>query len=153
TKVEYEADICTVRFDRDDKRNAFCNAMSDEVTAAIELAERNSRAIVLAANPGATVWSSGHDLTEVRDPKDLIRDSMFDLLSRIAACSIPVICAVDGDVYAGGFLITLLSDIVVATARSRFCMPINKMGIPLPMYCYQFALAALGARKAKEMFM
>ena len=152
--VEYGAAVCTITFNRDAKRNAFCDAMSSEVSAAIDRAlEQGSQAIVLTANPGTAIWSSGHDLTEIREPKDLIQDTMFVLLQQIASCPIPVICAVDGDVYAGGFLITLLADIVLVTERSRFCMPINKMGIPLPRYCYQFAMQALGVHKAKEMFL
>jgi len=151
--VEHKAGISTITFNRDSKRNAFCDDMSDEVLAAIAEAEQNSRAIVLTANPGAAVWSSGHDLTEIHAPRDMIHDSMFMLLQKISECPLPVICAVDGDVYAGGFLITLLSDIVIATERSRFCMPINKLGMPLPTYCYQFAVNVLGMHKAKEMFL
>jgi len=151
--VEYKDNFCTIRFNRDEKRNAFSNEMSEEVLNAIAEAEKDSRAIVLSANPDTGVWSSGHDLSEIHNVRDLIDDPMFDLLNRIANCPVPVICAIDGDVYAGGFLIMLVSDIAIATERSRFCMPINKMGIPLPTYCYAFAISVLGARKAKEMFL
>ncbi|EBZ4664293.1 enoyl-CoA hydratase/isomerase family protein [Salmonella enterica subsp. enterica serovar Bovismorbificans] len=151
--VEYHEDICTICFNRDDKRNAFSNAMSEEVLAAIKIAERRSRAIVLRANPDANVWSSGHDLSEIHDVQALIHDPMFELFNGIINSPVPVISAIDGDVYAGGFLIALFSDIVLATERSHFCMTANKLGLPLPEYCYAFAISVLGARKAKEMFL
>jgi methylmalonyl-CoA decarboxylase len=152
-KVDQSDAVCTITLDRDGKRNAFCDAMSEECTAALDqAAAAQCSAIVIQANPGTNVWSSGHDLTEIRHPQDLAHDAMFVLFRKIVDCPVPVICAVDGDAYAGGFVITLLSDLVVATRRSRFCMTINKMGLPLPIYCYQYCAAVLGLHKAKEMF-
>ncbi|MDR3419235.1 MAG: enoyl-CoA hydratase/isomerase family protein [Nevskia sp.] len=152
-KVDQNSTVCTITLNRDDKRNAFGDAMSEECSAALDQAvAAGCSAVVIRSNPGTNVWSSGHDLTEIRHPQDLAQDSMFVLFRRIVDCPLPVICAVDGDAYAGGFMIALLSDLVVATRRSRFCMTINKMGLPLPIYCYQYCAAVLGLHKAKEMF-
>ena len=152
-KVEQAAAVCTITLDRDDKRNAFSDAMSAECIAAFDDAvSQGCAAIVVRANPAATVWSSGHDLTEIHNAQDLVNDSMFVLFRRIIDCPLPVICAIDGDAYAGGFVIAMLSDLVVATERSRFCMTINKMGLPLPIAIYQFCISVLGLHKAKEMF-
>lgn len=152
-KVEQTPAVCTITLDRDDKRNAFSDAMSAECIAAMDSAVAAAcSAIVLRANPSASVWSSGHDLTEIHHASDLVNDSMFVLFRRIIDCPLPVICAVDGDAYAGGFVITMLADIVVATERSRFCMTINKMGLPLPLHIYQLCAGVLGLHKAKEMF-
>ena len=152
-KVDQAKTVCTITLNRDEKRNAFSDAMSEECIAALDKAiEDRCSAVVIRANPAANVWSAGHDLTEIRNPQDLMHDSMFVLFRKIIDCPLPVICAVDGDVYAGGFVITMLSDMVVATRRSRFCMTINKMGLPLPIYCYQFCAGVLGLHKAKEMF-
>lgn len=152
-KVDQTAAVCTITLDRDDKRNAFSDAMSAACIAAMDAAvAAGCAAIVLRANPNASVWSSGHDLTEIHNAADLVNDSMFVLFRRIIDCPLPVICAVDGDAYAGGFVITMLADLVVATERSRFCMTINKMGLPLPLHIYQLCVAVLGLHKAKEMF-
>ncbi len=152
-KVDQTSAACTITLNRDDKRNAFSDAMSAECIAAMDDAvAAGCASIVLRANPSATVWSSGHDLTEIHNAADLVNDSMFVLFRRIIDCPLPVICAVDGDAYAGGFVITLLADIVVATERSRFCMTINKMGLPLPLHIYQLCAGVLGLHKAKEMF-
>ncbi len=151
--IDRTPSVCTITLNREDKRNAFCNAMSHEVMQAMEEAVATKcQALVIRAHATASVWSSGHDLSEISRLSDLVHDSMFQLFQKLLESPIPIICAVDGDVYAGGFLITLLSDIVIATERSRFCMTINKMGIPLPTYCYQFAMQVLGMHKAKEMF-
>lgn len=150
--VKYDNNVCIITFNRDEKRNAFSNEMSNEVLTTIQKAENKCNAIVLTANISSFIWSSGHDLTELNDINELLHDSMFDLFNGIANSPIPVICAIDGDVYAGGVLLTLFSDLVIATTRSRFCMPINKMGIPLPVSCYALAANNLGLRKAKEMF-
>ena len=153
-KIEQTGPLCTITLDRDDKRNAFSDVMSEECVAALDQAVADGcTAVVLRANPSAKVWSAGHDLTEIRHPQDLVNDSMFVLFKRIIDCPLPVVCAVDGDVYAGGFVICLLSDLVVATERSRFCMTINKMGLPLPIHCYQYCVNVLGLHKAKEMFL
>jgi len=153
-KLGRENAVCIITLDRDAKRNAFNDAMSGECVAALDGAVADGcTAVVIRANPDANVWSSGHDLTEIRNPQELVDDSMFVLFRKIVDCPLPVICAIDGDVYAGGFVIALLSDIVVATRRSRFCMTINRMGLPLPVYIYQFCTAVLGLHKAKEMFL
>jgi methylmalonyl-CoA decarboxylase len=152
-KVEQTPAVCTITLNRDDKRNAFSDVMNAECMAAMDQAIAAAcSAIVFRANPSATVWSSGHDLTEIHNAADLVNDSMFVLFRRIIDCPLPVICAVDGDVYAGGFVINLLADIVIATERSRFCMTINKMGLPLPIHVYQLCVGVLGLHKAKEMF-
>jgi enoyl-CoA hydratase/carnithine racemase len=152
-KLDLAETVCTITLDRDAKRNAFNDAMSGECATALDQAVADGcSAIVIRANPDANVWSSGHDLTEIRTPQELVEDSMFLLFRKIVDCPVPVISAVDGDVYAGGFIITLLSDLVIATRRSRFCMTINKMGLPLPIYCYQYCAQVLGLHKAKEMF-
>jgi len=152
-KVDQSNAVCTITLDRDEKRNAFCDAMSEECSAALDqAAAAGCSAVVIRANPGANVWSAGHDLTEIRHPQDLAQDAMFVLFRKIIDGPLPVICAVDGDVYAGGFVMAVLSDMVVATRRSRFCMTINKMGLPLPIYVYQYCAAVLGLHKAKEMF-
>jgi methylmalonyl-CoA decarboxylase len=152
-KVDQAATVCTITLNRDEKRNAFSDAMSEECVTALDKAVADDcSAIVIRANPTAKVWSSGHDLTEIHNPQDLVHDSMFVLFRRIIDCPLPVICAIDGDAYAGGFVISLLSDLVVATQRSRFCMTINKMGLPLPIHVYQYCASVLGLHKAKEMF-
>jgi methylmalonyl-CoA decarboxylase len=154
-KYSLENRTVTVVFNRDEKRNAFNHVMSNAVLDALARAEEDqARAVILRANPGASVWCSGHDLGELDASSlnpDAARNPLFKVFDKVARTPLPVIAMVEGNVYAGGLLMLLYCDIVIAAEGTRVAMTVNKMGLPFPPEIYAYWLRVIGMHKTKEL--
>ncbi len=73
------------------------------------------------------------------------------IVERIQAIPIPVVAMVEGAVYAGGLLILLSADIVIATPNAEVAITSNKLGIPLPVELLAYFVQVMGLHKAKEL--
>lgn len=154
TRYDFKDGIATITMDRDEKRNAFNAPMTAEVFSRIDQAEKAcARIVILRANPGVKIWCAGHDLTELASGADFdfAKDPMEKLLERIQSLPIPFISMVEGAVYAGGLLLTLVSDIAIAADNATLAMTANKMGVPFPTGIYAYWLRVCGIHKAKEL--
>ena len=65
--------IGTIILDYHEKRNALSKQLVDAIVDTLtSFAQKRARVVVLRAQPGAEVWSSGHDVAELpeggRDP-------------------------------------------------------------------------------------
>lgn len=155
SRLAIENSIATITFNRDDKRNAFNHAMSREILGHFDAAERERcRVIILRANPGAGVWCSGHDLTDLRPGEDPYRSGnpMIELFSRIQKVPMPVMTMVEGSVYAGGLLLNMVADIAMASVTAEVAMTANRIGIPFIPEIYAYWLKVTGLHKTKELF-
>lgn len=152
TRFEQQNAIAVITFDRDDKLNAFNTAMTAEVNDHIDAALADgARTIVLRANPGVRVWCAGRDLSELRPGADPGNDPMLKLFEKITELPAPVVNMVEGAVYGGGLMLTLVSDIVIASTTATVAMTANKLGIPLPTETYAYWLRVMGIHKVKEL--
>ena len=137
-EADLERGVCRVWLDRPDKLNALTSSMYAGLREVILLAEATPaiEAIVVAGAPGRA-FATGGDLAEWESLADastvdaFVRyDSEwrtpFELMLR---CSKTVISVVDGVCVAGGLLMCLSSDVVVATERSSFGLPEARVGI------------------------
>jgi enoyl-CoA hydratase len=132
--TERHGRVLLIRLDRDAKLNAMDHAMTLGLDAAMNLLEDEPElwAGVLTGNGRA--FSAGSDLA---DPDRQRRK--------------PLIAAVDGLAYGGGFEMVLACDLVVASRRARFALPEVKRGL-LALYGGVFRGArALPLNLAREM--
>jgi len=67
-------------------------------------------------------------------------------------CSKPVISAVNGLAYGGGFELAIASDFIIASERARFAVPEIQLGL-LPGFAIVRLQDIVGRAKAKEMSM
>ncbi len=63
----------------------------------------------------------------------------------------PVIAAVDGIAYGGGFSLALTADIVLATPRTRFCLVFGRIGLIPDMGITYFLTRVIGPKRTKEL--
>ncbi len=149
-----EDGITTLTLNRDDKRNAIDGAMAGQLLQGLEQAQSQAaRAVVLRANPGVGVWCAGHDVAEL-DPQSLESENMtLEVCRRIQSSPLPVIAMVEGSVHAGGLILLLSADIVVATDSASVIFPANKIGIPLAPHWYALWLRVMGLHRAKELLL
>lgn len=137
------------------KRNALSEALIDEISSALtELLGRGARALVLRAPPGSTVWSAGHDISELpnagRDPLGW-GDSLRVLVRAIQSCRVPVLALLEGGVWGGACEVSLACDILVATPNTTFAITPAKLGIPYNLSGLLTLVNSLPLPVAKEM--
>jgi len=70
---------------------------------------------------------------------------------RMANLDLPVISAVDGIAYGGGFSLALTADIMLATPRARFCLVFGRIGLIPDMGATYFLPRIIGPNKTKEL--
>lgn len=63
----------------------------------------------------------------------------------------PVISAVDGAAFGGGFSLALMSDFVLATPRARFCQVFGRIGLVPDMAAMYLLPRMIGLQRAKEL--
>lgn len=146
--TEVRGRVLLVRLDRDAKLNAMDHAMTQGLDAALNRLEDDDElwAGVLSGNGRA--FSAGSDLADP-DRNHTERGGPYGLIRR--ARRKPLIAAVDGIAYGGGFEMVLACDMVVASPRARFALPEVKRGL-LALYGGVFRGArALPLNLAREM--
>lgn len=138
------------------KRNALGSQMLAALTDALTSgAGSGCRALILRAEPGASVWSAGHDIDELpRDGTDpLTWSNPLELFLRtVRHTPFPVIAAVEGSVWGGACDLVLTCDLVVAVRTSTFAITPTRLGIPYNTAGVAHFLGALPLNIAKEMF-
>lgn len=140
--------VLLIALDRDAKLNAMDHAMTLGLDAAMNRLEDDDAlwAGVLAGNGRA--FSAGSDLADP-DRNSTERGGPYGLIRR--ARRKPLIAAVDGLAFGGGFEMVLACDLVVASPQARFALPEVKRGL-LALYGGVFRAArALPLNLAREM--
>jgi enoyl-CoA hydratase/carnithine racemase len=140
--------VLLVRLDRDAKLNAMDRDMTLGLDAAMNLLDDDPGlwAGVLTGNGRA--FSAGSDLADP-DRNSTERGGPYGLIGRERRK--PLVAAVDGLAFGGGFEMVLACDLVVASRRARFALPEVKRGL-LALYGGVFRAArALPLNLAREM--
>ncbi len=138
------------------KRNALGSDMLAALTAELMAAtDSGCRALIIRAEPGVSVWSAGHDISELpvdgTDP--LTWTNPLELFLRtVRHTPFPVIAAVEGTVWGGACDLVLTCDLVVAMRTSTFAITPARLGIPYNTAGVAHFLGGLPLNVAKEMF-
>lgn len=141
---------------RPDRRNAIDIPMRLLLLEALSAAKDDSaiKAIVIAGR--GNHFCSGGDVSLMGgkrpSPAD-VRERM-KLLQRLCTTLInmekPVIAAVDGVAFGGGFSLALAADFVLGTPRTRFCAAFGRIGLVPDMSIMYLLPRVLGLQRAKE---
>ena len=123
-----------ITLDNSEKRNALSEALVHEIIAALDdLRKREIRAVILRAQPGAKVWSAGHDVKELpgrgRDPLGW-NDPLRILIRTVQEYPAPIIGMIEGSVWGGACEVAMACDILVITPEVTFAITPAKMGVP-----------------------
>lgn len=151
-----EKGIGTLQFNRDDKLNSLSHVLlKDLVDGLRDLEKEGAAVIVIRANRGVKVWSAGHDINELPEPRrDPLSygDPLEVLLREVQDCPVPVIAMVEGTVWGGACDLCCSCDMVVAAENAMFAMTPAKIGIPYNASGLIHFVNIIGLSKAKEMF-
>ena len=126
--------IGTVQLNHTQKRNALSQALIADILEALEsFRAQKMRVIVLRAPEGATVWSAGHDVSELpqahRDPLGW-DDPLRKLIREVENYPAPIIAMIEGSVWGGACEAAFACDLVIAADDSTFAITPAKLGVP-----------------------
>lgn len=138
------------------KLNCLSHSLMEELMIGIrDLETHGAGAIVIRAEAGVKVWSAGHDISELPEPRrDPLSygDPLETLLRAVQDCPVPVIAMVEGSVWGGACDLCCSCDMVIASTDSTFAMTPAKIGIPYNASGLIHFIHHIGVNKAKEMF-
>ena len=147
--------VATLTLNRPEARNALSRALMLALTREIEAVASNPaiKVIVLAAN--GPVFSSGHDLKELKaeakDTKEIFEICSALMLAMTRAPQ-PVIARVHAMATAAGCQLVATADLAVASDNASFATP----GVNIGLFCSTPMVALsrnIGRKKAMEMLL
>jgi enoyl-CoA hydratase len=133
-------DIAVLTLNRPEKLNALNYELVEELHAALDDIGADNECRVVVLTGAGRGFCSGLDLTSlapgsVADGTTFPRSGMrwqeriANLTARIHRLRQPVIAAVNGPAYGGGFGIAMACDIRLASESARFCTQFIKLGL------------------------
>jgi enoyl-CoA hydratase/carnithine racemase len=127
---ELRDEVAWVTINRPDARNALNRAVREGLRDAFErFREDDAAAVLVLTGAGDQAFCAGGDLKEMSEnaltvpPRDFV-----PYLGRTIQVDKPVIAAVNGAAYAGGFLLVQMVDLCIAADHARFAITEAKVG-------------------------
>ncbi len=133
-KVEACGDAVVLTIDRRTRQNAIDRALAKKIAGALKGAaeQENVRGVVLTA-AGDTVFSAGGDLHEILEALDAGTSAdfsdVFTMVDELETCELPVVAAVQGDVFGGAAELLLLCDMVIIEEHVHIAFRQTRMGL------------------------
>jgi enoyl-CoA hydratase/carnithine racemase len=140
--------VLVVRIDREAKRNAIDRMTASGIDEALNLLEDDDQLWVGVITGTTTVFSAGTDLKDgTGGPTE--RGGEYGVIRRRR--SKPLIAAVEGPAFGGGFEIALACDLVVASRTAGFALPESRRGVIASSGALFRAMRALPLNVAREL--
>ena len=124
TLLDIKNNIMTITLNRPEKKNALNNVMMNELNYALAYAKQESsiRVVVIAAE--GNIFCAGADLTRTKSESNVPKLKNNDDISlSLRHLYKPVICKIQGSVYAGALLIVSNSTHAIAVKEAEFSAP------------------------------
>jgi enoyl-CoA hydratase/carnithine racemase len=157
--VEQDGPVLRVTFNRPHAHNALTFAMYEGVHDACEKADADPEIRVLVLRgAGGKAFVSGTDISQFAGFDGAAgvayEERMTRVLRRLEDTAVPTVAAVDGYCVGGGLALAAACDLRIATAASRFGVPIARtLGNCLSMDTIALLVAHLGRARALDMLL
>lgn len=133
-------EIVVVTLNRPEKLNALSSTLVEDLHSALDTIRADNDCQVVVLTGAGRGFCAGLDLTDPHPPAvsaglDAPRAGMrwqeriAELTVKLHRLRQPVIAAVNGAAYGGGFALAMASDIRIAARSARFCTQFIKLGI------------------------
>lgn len=147
--------IATVTLNRPEKKNAITRDMWNELIVRFEgFAKQQDIRSVIIRGAGAD-FCAGADIGEFAAARhDAASAESYEsdndrAFAAIRNCPIPVISAIRGICFGGGFGIAAATDIRLATPDAKFAVPAARLGLAYPARAMADIVNAVGVQSAK----
>lgn len=124
--VEVNDHVMTITLTRTDKRNAIDGEMTLALDAALNRLDDDPDLWVGIITGGTQFFCAGTDMAATSGPPTP-RGGVYGVVGRTRRK--PLIAAVEGFAYGGGFEVVMACDLVIAAANARFGLPEVKRGL------------------------
>lgn len=157
--LRQEGAVLTVAMSRPESHNAMTPEMVTRLTAVFhDLPNRPDVRVVVLTGNGRS-FCAGADLGFMRAAADYSLaenvadgEAIFDLMSAVDLCPLPVVGRVNGAAIGGGAGLVSCCDVVVAVERAKFGFSEARLGI-VPAVISPFVLAKIGTGYGRELFL
>ncbi len=158
-RLERKGPVARVSLARESVRNAFDDALIEEITRAfLALGGDEETRVVVLSGDGPS-FCAGADVAWMRRAGSYSRaeneadaERMARMLRAIDACPKPVIALVHGAAIGGGVGLVAASDVAIAAEGTVFSLSEVKLGI-LPSVISPYVLRSIGPRFARDLFL
>lgn len=123
--------VLLLTLNRPESRNALSLELRQEMTAALERAAYAEDVKVVVLTGGDTIFAAGADLHELAasGPRDMLLRNIEHHWRAVASFPKPLIAAVNGPAFGGGFELAMHADIILASRTARFALPEVTLGL------------------------
>ena len=135
TEINLDRHVLSITLNRPEKRNAINTVMGNEIAYALSYALQESNVRVVIIQAKGEVFCSGGDLASMSGQVEETVSTVpkiggFDSISLlIRNINKPVICKIQGSVYAGALLMVSNATHAIAVNEAKFAAPEIKRGI------------------------
>jgi enoyl-CoA hydratase/carnithine racemase len=146
--------ICTVTFNRPERKNALTVAMYEDLVRILSAAEQDPAVRVIVFTGTGNIYTSGNDVADFMNTPPAGPDSpVFKLLTFLVDSEKPLLAAVNGAAVGVGVTMLLHCDLAYAAEEAKFQMPFVNLGL-VPEGASSLLLPLLaGHHKAAELLM
>lgn len=153
---EKEDHIAKITLNRPEVRNAMSDELLLELIRALDIARSDKDVRVVVLKGGGVAFCSGRDLKEVSQTQTMqdIKESLAkfqELAKKFARLDKPVIAAVQGYAYGGGFILVIMCDLRIAAKGTKFRFMHPTVGGPMLGGITQTLPRIVGITRAKEL--
>ena len=125
-RLERHARVAVLTFDREAKRNAINAEMTDAIDRSLNEVDDDPDVLVTIVTGGPNVFCAGTDIKDGSgEPTE--RGGLYGIIGRRSPK--PIIAAVEGIAFGGGFEIALACDLIVAAENASFGLPEVRRGL------------------------
>jgi enoyl-CoA hydratase/carnithine racemase len=156
--VNYETKgkVAILTLDEPNKLNALSAGIRSGILEGLKRADVDDAIrVVVITGSGDKAFCAGADIGDFDFDPEKARGFLIAALEVLAApenTRKPVVSAVNGIAYGGGFELAMASDFIIASDRARFAVPEIRLGL-LPAFAIVRLQHIVGRAKAKEMSM
>jgi enoyl-CoA hydratase/carnithine racemase len=128
--VHTEAGVCTLTFNRPDKKNSITAAMYSAMADALQAAQDDAQVRCVVFQGNEAIFSAGNDIADfLNNPPATTESPVFRFLRGIAQFPKPLIAAVCGPAVGIGTTLLFHCDLVYAGDNAAFSMPFVNLGL------------------------
>ncbi len=153
--VDQEGHIVTVTLDSPHRRNAVTNKMWREIGDLFaNLGESGAARVVILRGAGRD-FSAGADISEFdRSRRDAETAFLYEQVNSrafaaIRDCSLPVVAAIRGVCFGGGFGLAAACDIRIGSHDAVFSIPAARLGLAYPQDAMVDIVSSCGSQAAR----
>lgn len=130
-EVSIEEGVGIIELNRPKQLNALNRIMVREIVTAMEQLDNDGETAVIVITGKGHSFSAGADIDEMADnsPMELELINQFTDWDRISLIKKPIIGAVKGFVFGGGFELALSCDALIAANGTQFSFPEVNLGV------------------------